>query len=191
MGGAALASGGQRRKHHSLGPATANFTRREDQRHCPRCSASKWRKPRFLQPGGTGHLSPRRFGLEIQASWLQAREAIVESRGTIDVVSDEEILGNAAWLAQHEGIFVVSATPGPFQMLRVRPCSILVPRNPGRQQDCLHGHRTYGFERSGCGSSANERIEAGRPQKVPRDWTVAKTACHISSESRDIPRTYL
>ena len=39
------------------------------------------------------------------ASWKQARAAMVESRGAIDVVSDEDILAAQKWLAQHEGIF--------------------------------------------------------------------------------------
>src|SRR5437660_2309550 len=44
------------------------------------------------------------------ASWKQARAAIVESRGAIDVVSDEKILAAQSWLAQHEGIFVEPAS---------------------------------------------------------------------------------
>jgi threonine synthase len=44
------------------------------------------------------------------ASWKQARAAIAESRGAIDVVSDEEILAAQSWLAQHEGIFVEPAS---------------------------------------------------------------------------------
>jgi threonine synthase len=44
------------------------------------------------------------------ASWQQARSAIVESRGAIDVVSDEDILSARRWLAQHEGIFVEPAS---------------------------------------------------------------------------------
>ena len=44
------------------------------------------------------------------ASWKQARAAIGESRGAIDIVSDEEILAAQAWLAQHEGIFVEPAS---------------------------------------------------------------------------------
>ena len=44
------------------------------------------------------------------ASWKQARAAITESQGAIDVVSDEEILAAQAWLAQHEGIFVEPAS---------------------------------------------------------------------------------
>jgi len=44
------------------------------------------------------------------ASWKQARAAITESRGAIDIVSDEEILAAQTWLAQHEGIFVEPAS---------------------------------------------------------------------------------
>ena len=44
------------------------------------------------------------------ASWQQARAAIVESRGAIDVVSDDEILAAQTWLAQQEGIFVEPAS---------------------------------------------------------------------------------
>lgn len=44
------------------------------------------------------------------ASWKQARAAIAESRGAIDVVSDEEIVAAQNWLAQHEGIFVEPAS---------------------------------------------------------------------------------
>jgi len=44
------------------------------------------------------------------ASWQQARAAIVESRGAIDVVSDEDILTAQRWLAQKEGIFVEPAS---------------------------------------------------------------------------------
>ena len=44
------------------------------------------------------------------ASWKQARAAIFESRGAIDVVSDEEILTAQRWLTHHEGIFVEPAS---------------------------------------------------------------------------------
>jgi len=44
------------------------------------------------------------------ASWKQARGAIAESRGAIDVVSDQEILAAQSWLARHEGIFVEPAS---------------------------------------------------------------------------------
>jgi threonine synthase len=48
------------------------------------------------------------------ASWKHARAAIAESRGAIDVVSDEEILAAQNWLAQHEGIFVEPASAAPI-----------------------------------------------------------------------------
>src|SRR5216110_506587 len=48
------------------------------------------------------------------ASWEQARAAIVESHGAIDVVSDEDILAAQAWLAQQEGIFVEPASAAPI-----------------------------------------------------------------------------
>jgi threonine synthase len=44
------------------------------------------------------------------ASWKQARAAIAESRGAIDIVTDEEILAAQSWLAKHEGIFVEPAS---------------------------------------------------------------------------------
>jgi threonine synthase len=44
------------------------------------------------------------------ASWKQARAAIAESRGAIDVVSDEEIVAAQSWLARYEGIFVEPAS---------------------------------------------------------------------------------
>src|ERR1043166_6056231 len=44
------------------------------------------------------------------ASWKQARAAVSESRGAIDVVSDEEIIAAQSWLARHEGIFVEPAS---------------------------------------------------------------------------------
>jgi threonine synthase len=44
------------------------------------------------------------------ASWKQARAAIAESHGAIDVVSDREILAAQTWLARHEGIFVEPAS---------------------------------------------------------------------------------
>ncbi len=48
------------------------------------------------------------------ASWKQARAAVTESHGAIDVVSDEEILAAQMWLAQHEGIFVEPASAAPI-----------------------------------------------------------------------------
>jgi threonine synthase len=44
------------------------------------------------------------------AGWKQARAAIEESRGAVDVVTDEEILDAQIRLARHEGIFVEPAS---------------------------------------------------------------------------------
>ena len=46
----------------------------------------------------------------IPASWNQARAAIDESHGAIDIVSDEELVAAQTWLARHEGIFVEPAS---------------------------------------------------------------------------------
>src|SRR6184192_1740028 len=48
------------------------------------------------------------------ASWKQARAALDESKGDIDVVTDEEILTAQSWLAQNEGIFVEPASAAPI-----------------------------------------------------------------------------
>ena len=44
------------------------------------------------------------------ASWKQACAAIEESKGAIDVVTDEQIIAAQTWLARHEGIFVEPAS---------------------------------------------------------------------------------
>jgi len=49
--------------------------------------------------------------------------AIKESRGTIDIVSDEEILDAQRWLASAEGIFVEPASAAPIAGL-LRACDL-------------------------------------------------------------------
>jgi len=44
------------------------------------------------------------------ASWKQARAALDESKGAIDIVTDEEISMAQSWLASNEGIFVEPAS---------------------------------------------------------------------------------
>jgi len=44
------------------------------------------------------------------ASWKQARVAIAESSGAVDIISDEEIVAAQMWLARHEGILVEPAS---------------------------------------------------------------------------------
>src|SRR2546423_9668129 len=48
------------------------------------------------------------------ASWKQARAALDESKGDVDVVTDEEILAAQSWLASNEGIFVEPASAAPI-----------------------------------------------------------------------------
>jgi len=48
------------------------------------------------------------------ASWKQARAALDESKGFIDIVTDEEILAAQSWLASNEGIFVEPASAAPI-----------------------------------------------------------------------------
>ena len=99
------------------------------------------------------------------ASWKQARAAIEESRGAVDVVTDDEILDAQMWLARHEGIFVepasAAAIAGLFQMLRLKRGRVFIQKNSGREPDCLHGYRAR-IERSRCNHAAHERIETRR-----------------------------
>jgi threonine synthase len=47
------------------------------------------------------------------ASWEAASQAVAESGGAVDIVSDEEILAAQNWLAINEGIFVEPASAAP------------------------------------------------------------------------------
>lgn len=48
------------------------------------------------------------------ASWEAARQAVAESEGAVDIVTDEEILAAQDWLARNEGIFVEPASAAPI-----------------------------------------------------------------------------
>src|SRR5438105_1920036 len=48
------------------------------------------------------------------ASWKEARSALDESKGDVDVVTDQEILAAQSWLACNEGIFVEPASAAPI-----------------------------------------------------------------------------
>jgi threonine synthase len=48
------------------------------------------------------------------ASWKQASAALDESKGAIDIVTDDEILAAQSWLASNEGIFVEPASAAPI-----------------------------------------------------------------------------
>ena len=48
------------------------------------------------------------------ASWKAASQAVADSRGAVDIVTDEEILAAQQWLATNEGIFVEPASAAPI-----------------------------------------------------------------------------
>jgi len=47
------------------------------------------------------------------ASWKAAKQAVTDSKGAVDIVTDAEILDAQRWLATHEGIFVEPASAAP------------------------------------------------------------------------------
>ncbi len=48
------------------------------------------------------------------ASWQAASKAVAESKGAVDIVTDEEILAAQRWLAANEGVFVEPASAAPI-----------------------------------------------------------------------------
>ena len=61
------------------------------------------------------------------ASWKAAKQAVTDSKGAVDIVTDEEILEAQRWLATHEGIFVEPASAAPIAGL-MKCCD--ATRNP-------------------------------------------------------------
>jgi threonine synthase len=61
------------------------------------------------------------------ASWKAASQAVADSEGAVDIVSDEEILAAQRWLATDEGIFVEPASAAPIAGL-MKCCD--TTRNP-------------------------------------------------------------
>jgi threonine synthase len=48
------------------------------------------------------------------ASWKAASQAVADSNGAVDIVSDDEILTAQRWLATNEGVFVEPASAAPI-----------------------------------------------------------------------------
>ena len=72
------------------------------------------------------------------ASWQGATDAVKESHGCIDIVTDDEILTAQAWLAAHEGVFVEPASAASVAGLmkchssaRCAGCPFHEPLRPG------------------------------------------------------------
>ena len=100
------------------------------------------------------------------ASWEAAQRAVQDSRGAIDIVTDDEILEAQRWLATHEGIFVEPASAAPiaglFQMLRTGARSRLsVHADSGREPNRLHGHWPRIERSGGDGGPRNEADRGG------------------------------
>ena len=80
------------------------------------------------------------------ASWRQARAAIDQSKGIVDLVSDEEIIDAQIWLAQHEGIFAepasAAAIAGLFKCCSAKDAAYSFRKIPeGRRIVCtVTGH---------------------------------------------------
>jgi threonine synthase len=66
------------------------------------------------------------------ASWEPAQRAIDESRGAIDIVSDNEIVQAQSWLAKTEGIFVEPASAAPiaglFKLAKARLSDLILEK---------------------------------------------------------------
>ncbi len=104
------------------------------------------------------------------ASWKKATEAVGESNGAIDIVSDEEILAAQSWLAGNEGIFVEPASAASIAGLmrcvsadRCARCPL--PSIPeGAQIVCTvtgHGLKDPDVAREKCGSVIPAKAEKG------------------------------
>ena len=95
------------------------------------------------------------------ASWEMASAAIRDSHGSIDIVTDAEILSAQQWLAANEGIFVEPASAasiaGLLKCLGAERCDVCpLPRIPeGSRIVCTvtgHGLKDPDIAREQCGS---------------------------------------
>ena len=102
------------------------------------------------------------------ASWKLAASAIAESRGSIDIVTDAEILEAQQWLASHEGIFVEPASAasiaGLFKGLGPNggPSQHLAQVPEGTRIVCTvtgHGLKDPDIAREQCGSVIPAKAE--------------------------------
>ena len=102
------------------------------------------------------------------ASWDMATAAIQDSGGSIDIVTDAEILSAQQWLAANEGIFVEPASAasiaGLFKCLSKERCAVCpVPKIPeGSRIVCTvtgHGLKDPDIAREQCGSIIPAKAE--------------------------------
>ncbi len=104
------------------------------------------------------------------ASWEMANAAIKDSGGSIDIVTDAEILSAQQWLAANEGIFVEPASAasiaGLFKCVGNERCEICpLPKIPeGSTIVCTvtgHGLKDPDIAREQCGSIIPAKAEVG------------------------------
>ncbi|HEX8297354.1 MAG TPA: threonine synthase [Chthoniobacteraceae bacterium] len=102
------------------------------------------------------------------ASWELANAAIRDSRGSVDIVSDAEILAAQRWLAENEGIFVEPASAasiaGLFKCLGADRCGTCpFPQvREGSRIVCTvtgHGLKDPDIAREQCGSVIPAKAE--------------------------------
>jgi threonine synthase len=104
------------------------------------------------------------------ASWKKAVQAVQDSGGAIDIVTDEEILAAQLWLASNEGIFVEPASAASIAGLlkclgpaRCAQCPL--PQIPeGAQIVCTvtgHGLKDPDVAREQCGGVIPAKAEKG------------------------------
>ncbi len=102
------------------------------------------------------------------ASWDMATAAIKDSGGSIDIVTDAEILSAQQWLAANEGIFVEPASAasiaGLFKCLSGERCAVCpVPSIPeGSRIVCTvtgHGLKDPDIAREQCGAIIPAKAE--------------------------------
>jgi threonine synthase len=102
------------------------------------------------------------------ASWDLANAAIRDSGGSIDIVTDAEILFAQQWLAANEGIFVEPASAasiaGLFKCLGAEPCAScpFASIAPGSKIVCTvtgHGLKDPDIAKEQCGSVIPAKAE--------------------------------
>jgi threonine synthase len=99
------------------------------------------------------------------ASWTLATAAIRDSGGTIDIVTDAEILSAQQWLAANEGIFVEPASAasiaGLFKSLGSSPCAFPQLAEGSRIVCTVTGHglKDPDIAREQCGAVIPAKAE--------------------------------
>ena len=109
------------------------------------------------------------------ASWKLASAAITDSKGAIDIVTDEEILSAQRWLASHEGIFVEPASAasiaGLFKCVDGKPDAAYPFANVPENSTIVctvtgHGLKDPDVAREQCGSIIPAKAEKGEILKL-------------------------